>query len=751
MSLVVAVPAAPTVMDATADALAASVALDALLVQCGSATLVVEDGKYYGMRLLMPGQTEAIHPRIIVSAMHKWMRQKKSAQLVFMLGCFYSAVSKDSNNASRGSFMGHVTRVQNRFAIAILEEGAMQFLDKKAQQQVVSLSWCVTVCNAARYAILYPVVLPEHFLCTQVVALVMMKKCTKRSQWKQVISHMQRAVSIVHIAGRGRVISLVKCYAQVGLPCTEAESVVCGQMRLPLEIAHKELLPKVERVWPVMVPLFAKDLGYRDNAEFRKVVHMCVHCSSIIAPHLVAPFSLFSTYVAGEYPVHNYRVVDHIDDMHTTMRTKASQDVFVYGGCYTEDTSAFVFGGHNIPALQLIYQQKKEADFVLEQAKLAASSAHAATIRAAAVAGASTGPTLSEFSAISPVSSNTPMSVDMSVHPTKVVLVSPVQSPLKRKYSAVTAVVQGPPPPMDSYYVTPEGRICGFKYASSVARMNQTVGIFRKGTRVFTKIGEVLVKNRESQAINVVMSKLQMPFVVEEVIPVVFDTTAWTAHSMLCIDSDTARWGPSMLSMMQRVVQRHHHAGLDVHMKISTLFEGVRLGWLDRNQKTWCHNVLLGRASSERLGKTLCMVLFVVVYFGVTDSGPFNCMVDADGSVLLVDISMADSVRMLKYQGLGLFPSGHKYAPAHIRQVVRYVKDNRNELADFLVALKASSPPNPHLVMDAQCPFFDDANIAALRSGDDAEPYVQYLLQEIQRNPCDKQDVPMSFPMCSHA
>jgi len=140
MSLVLAVPAvlAVAVATADADATAASMALDLLLVQCESATLVVQDGKYYGMRLLMPGQTEPIHPRIIVSATHKWMRQKKSAQLVFMLGCFYSAVSKDSDNASRGSFMGHVTRIQNRFAITILEEGGMQFLDKTAQQQVVS-------------------------------------------------------------------------------------------------------------------------------------------------------------------------------------------------------------------------------------------------------------------------------------------------------------------------------------------------------------------------------------------------------------------------------------------------------------------------------------------------------------------------------------------------------------------------------------------------------------------------------------
>jgi len=484
-----------------------------------------------------------------------------------------------------------------------------------------------------------------------------------------------------------------------------------------------------------------------------------VHCSSIIGQHLVVPFSLFSAYVAGEYPVDNYRVVDHIDDMHTTMRTKASQDVFVYGGCYTEGTSSFVFGGLDIPALQVIYQRKKETDFRAEQAAAAAAASAAAAARARAAsltrAASSALTAVPATAAVTVLTTTTTPTIAVAstqsvMSASKLLVASSTHNHLKRKHSAVAAVEQGPPPPMDSYYARPEGRIRGFKYASSVARMRQTVGIFGEGDSVFVKIGEVLAKNRESQAINVVMRKLGMPYVVEEVVPVVFDTTAWTAHSLLFMCDQTARWGPSMLAMMQRVVDRHERDGLRVHMKISTLFEGVRLGWLDRNERTWCNNVLLGRASSERLGKTLCMVLFVVVYFGVTDSGPFNCMVDAEGHVLLVDISMADSLRMLKYHGLGLFPSGHKYAPAHIRQVVRYVKNNRSELADFLVALKASASPNPHLVMDAQCPFFDDANIAALRSGDDADPYVQYLLQEIQRNPCDKHTVAHPFPAHSH-
>jgi len=779
MSLKHAVPNVLAVVDTTGDTAAASVALDALLVLCEGATLVVQDGKYYGMRLLMPGQTEPIHPRIIVSATHKWMRQKKSAQLVFMLGCFYTAVWKDSDNASRGSFMGHVTRIQNRFAITILEEGGMQFLDKTAQLHVVrSPSYHI------RFVVFVSLFALQHntnthgclttllfFVLAQVQALVMIKTCTQLSQWKQVIGHMQRVVSILHVADRGRVISLVKCYAQLHMPCSADEEAVCAVMRQQLEIAWKELLPKVRRTWPAVLPLFAKGLGYRDNAEFCKVAHMCVHCSSIIGQHLVAPFSLFSAYVAGEYPVDNYRVVDHIDDMHTTMRTKASQDVFVYGGCYTEGTSSFVFGGLDIPALQVIYQRKKETDFRAEQAAstAAAVSAAAARARAASLARAAsialtamtvtaamtaaiaatvltttTAPTIAVTAVVDAASTEPVMSAS------KALVASPKHNHLKRKLSAVAAVEQGPSPPMDSYYATPEGRICGFKYASLVALMNQTVGIFAKGNRMFVKIGEVLAKNRESQAINVVMSRLGMPYVVEEVVPVVFDTTAWTAHSLLCMCDQTARWGPSMLAMMQRVVVRHERGGLRVHMKISTLFEGVRLGWLDRNERTWCNNVLLGCASSERLGKTLCMVLFVVVYFGVTDSGPFNCMVDAEGHVLLVDISMAHSLRMLKYHGLGLFPLGHKYAPAHIRQVVRYVKNNRSELAEFLVALKASAPPNPHLVMGAQCPFFDNANIAALRSGDDADPYVQYLLQEIQRNPCDKHTVAHPFPAHSH-
>jgi len=119
---------------------AATDALHLLLAMCADAELVVEDGKYYGMRLLMAGETEPIHPRTIVSATHKWMRQKRSKQLVFMFGCLYVAVSKDSTgDPQKGPYKGHLTRIQNRMCIAVLEEGGFQFLHRCAQKRVVSL------------------------------------------------------------------------------------------------------------------------------------------------------------------------------------------------------------------------------------------------------------------------------------------------------------------------------------------------------------------------------------------------------------------------------------------------------------------------------------------------------------------------------------------------------------------------------------------------------------------------------------
>jgi len=123
------------------------VQLDALLEMCSGSKLVVNDGKYRGMRLLMPSDTKPIHTRVIVSAMHKLMRQKRSGELVYLLGCFYVAVSKDQGDPQVAQMKSKLTCVSNRFAVCVFEEGCMLLINERAQRTVVRLCrLCIRFC-----------------------------------------------------------------------------------------------------------------------------------------------------------------------------------------------------------------------------------------------------------------------------------------------------------------------------------------------------------------------------------------------------------------------------------------------------------------------------------------------------------------------------------------------------------------------------------------------------------------------------
>jgi len=121
-----------------------NVEMDALLEMCSGSKLVVNDGKYRGMRLLMPSDTKPMHTRVVVSAMHKLMRQKRSAELVYLLGCFYVAVSNDPGDPQVAQMKSKITCVSNRFAVCVFEEGCMLLINEHAQRTVVRL--CI-VCT----------------------------------------------------------------------------------------------------------------------------------------------------------------------------------------------------------------------------------------------------------------------------------------------------------------------------------------------------------------------------------------------------------------------------------------------------------------------------------------------------------------------------------------------------------------------------------------------------------------------------
>jgi len=100
---------------------------------------VVNKDMYRRMRLSMPGVSGAVDISIIVSAMHKLMRRCKSGELVYMLGCFFEAISNHDGvgDPQAAQYKAGITRVINRFAVTVFEEGAFLLIDDKGRKQVV--------------------------------------------------------------------------------------------------------------------------------------------------------------------------------------------------------------------------------------------------------------------------------------------------------------------------------------------------------------------------------------------------------------------------------------------------------------------------------------------------------------------------------------------------------------------------------------------------------------------------------------
>jgi len=115
---------------------------------CSDAVIECKDNKYYRMRLLMPGvvpivgKSPSMSVSFVVSAIHKLMRRKKSGELLFVLGSFFVAVSKDSGNAQAKSFKANITKVVNRFAVAVIEDGPFLLMSDPGRVELVRFA-CV--------------------------------------------------------------------------------------------------------------------------------------------------------------------------------------------------------------------------------------------------------------------------------------------------------------------------------------------------------------------------------------------------------------------------------------------------------------------------------------------------------------------------------------------------------------------------------------------------------------------------------
>jgi len=179
-----------------------------------------------------------------------------------------------------------------------------------------------------------------------------------------VIKWIHILLSIMDISPRGRIISLVKCHAQLGLKCSnEKEEEACRQMLQGVEISRSNLCAKLAKSWPFVNGLFAKDLHYSKVDELLKVIHMCLICKDLVHKDLKMPFSAVEKLITIERLGYTWRSDFFVNDQHTTRKTRETMSMFVYGGSLTKGDCGFVFGGLSMAELEIRYQAKKETDF----------------------------------------------------------------------------------------------------------------------------------------------------------------------------------------------------------------------------------------------------------------------------------------------------------------------------------------------------------------------------------------------------
>ena len=470
-------------------------------------------------------------------------------------------------------------------------------------------------------------------------AFVKMEIFRQKSDWNSVIKYMQRAVSILDMCKRGRILSLVKSHATLNMHCVDhREEVVCGEMRKDSEIGCRELVEKLERRWPGIVPLFDTNLCYHKSPELRRMVHMALKCKTLlratVAEH--AKFCDMKVLVAATAPKGDWIEDDFINDMHGGDNTRRGWEKFVYHGIKTVDTLQFQIGGLNIPALEINYQKQKEEQYVADKTAKKALAMDRKRRRAADSADdenktrkkkVSGKVKLQELNEILEMAEKYALAGDITALRS---LVSTQQTKrvAKKKRTSVQQILNvtdvqkdvlknvAKDVAKDSALVRYKGRICGFKFATTHAKMRESIGTHMVDTMVFVKIGETLADFEDSKKINLLMASLGMPSVVETLVPVIFDEEAWTAHSQRRITPDTEKWGPCMLKTMKAVVKRHEAQGLNIIMKISELYDGVRLSWLGRQDADWCKDIMEFESGSLMLGKTLIQKILFDVYVG---------------------------------------------------------------------------------------------------------------------------------------
>lgn len=701
----------------------------AVIDKCKDATLLInyseEKERFltYGMRLELPDEDKTVLSiGLLISGMHKWTRQHKSSETMFLLGSFYVALNKFPQHHEDSKFNINVTKVGNRIIITLLEELAWQTLDIDGRKEVLCLLGKIEVKRAERL-------------------------------YLEVLGYVHRIISIIDISDRARLISLVRNHAVYDQECVTVEEYnICKRMKEEAEAGQIISLDFVKQSVKKSMPEF---YGIFDdifkivhkNKEFRRVLNMCCICDNLIPSHMRAQLSHVEAMVIAKFPEKNFIQDSGWKDQHTNGVSEKAMQTWTNIGCVTRTDQPINFGHKTQFQMHVFYTKMKAEEFFkkTEEKKKIMETHKKLKDLATCQSDKKRKSELKANTSFLHIDENLFLKLRQNAKQRKLDKnnFDLIQENLGINANAIHLDNDGETVMQDCQVVdfTKDSNLLGFRRATTcgVLLVDLHDKNFKIGDRIFVKIGESEDVNMFSNLVYKCMKQIGMVHVNVCSKNVLFTECKWKKLGDNTDIRNGTTWCNSMLyggldktgeqkngGVMSMVRQQNGQ----VHMQICSEFpDSIRLSYLKQSNhyKVMC---------KQKFGKTLTQAFFLSKAIGGLDFGPFNCVVNAKGEVMVVDFSCAGQTRMEIYKTKGLHTSNRWWDPDFTKMMIDYIQDNRQEIVDFIKQLLIFAPINKYLVFDKNCPFFTNTyDMFEQGAGKEPNtPYMKWLINEIGRN-----------------
>lgn len=211
----------------------------------------------YKLRIIYRDQELIIGRSVLISALHKTERRRKSGIRLLFILAFYDAISK-LDKISVTKVQASLTFFLNRFAICVFEEGSILHADKNTQQEIINL-------------------------------LVTARIASDCNNWGLAAESLCKIVQIANDVPRGRFVCIFTALAKISdkLEYEDREFLKLFDEKVLYDIKYsntvkskKILINAVKGLCPEFLPILEQK-KYLNCGELRKNMYVIVYLSTV--------------------------------------------------------------------------------------------------------------------------------------------------------------------------------------------------------------------------------------------------------------------------------------------------------------------------------------------------------------------------------------------------------------------------------------------------------------------------------------